>query len=307
MIRSICSGCALKHLDYGNNLALDMSYNQRLQSSSFDLHSASASLLKSSYQYYADGRIRTVDDQVDNLWDRSFGYDFRGMISAAGAGSAAGLQGTTAAPYSETFAYDPWGNLTSRNSALWSGDESFAASYVNNRRQSDGGATWQHDAAGSVLSITHPGSPDYQQYSIDAAGRTAQDAEHNRHSFGPQTSVMTTDLTIDQNYDGDGQRLKRVETKTTRLNNNQPTSSQQIIYDLRSSVLGGRLISELNGSGQKQKTYVFAGSELLAIQQKNYQGQDEVVFSHTDPVSQSSLQSDVNVKVCWPSKANARS
>jgi YD repeat-containing protein len=289
---------ALKHLNYENSLALDMSYNARLQSNSFDLHSATASLLKSSYQYNADGRIRTVDDQVDDLWDRSLSYDIRGLMTAAGAGGAAGLQNTTAAPYAETFGHDAWGNLSSRNTTLWSdGGEGFVASYVNNRRQSDAGATWQHDAGGEVLSITHPGSPYYQQYALDAAGRTVQDREHTRHNFGPQTSVITRDITIEQSYDGAGQHLKRVESKTIRLNNNPPSSSQKVTYELRSSVLGGRVVTELNAQRQKDKGYVYAGDELLAVQQKDYQGNDQVLWSHTDPVSDSRLQTNSSGQV----------
>lgn len=61
------------------------------------------------------------------------------------------------------------------------------ASYVNNRRQSDAGATWQHDAGGEVVSITHPGSPDYQQYALDAAGRTIQDTELKAMTDGKVT------------------------------------------------------------------------------------------------------------------------
>jgi len=289
---------ALKHLAYGNTLAVDMNYNGRLQSTDFDVHSASASLLKSTYQYNADGRIRTIDDQVDNLWDRSYSFDFRGLLTDAGAGSAAGLQGTTAAPYSETFGHDAWGNLTSRNTTLWSGDgDGFIASYADNRRQSDAGGTWQHDAAGNVLNITHSGSPDFQQYAIDAAGQTAQNTEHSRHSFGPQTSVITRDITIDQSYDGDVQRVKRVESKTTQLNNNPPTTSQQTSYDLRSSALGGSVTTELNGQGQKQKGYVFAGGELLAVQQKDHLGNDQVLWSHTDSVSNTALESNASGQI----------
>jgi len=170
----------------------------------------------------------------------------------------------------ETFGHDAFDNLTSRNTTLWSdGGQGFLSSYANNRRQSDAGATWQHDAAGNVLSITHPYSPDYQQYANDAAGQTTQNTEHSRQTYGPQSATITRDITIDQNYDGDGRRLKRVEQTTAQLNNSTPTTSQKITYALRSSALGGRVITELNSQGQKEKGYVFGGNELLAVQQKD--------------------------------------
>jgi hypothetical protein len=188
--------------------------------------------LKSSYQHNSDGVIHTVDDQVDNLWDRSYSYDFVGRITAASAGGTGGV------PYYETFGHDAFDNLTNRVTELWSnGGENFSAAYVNNRRQSDAITTRQHDAGGNVLSITHPSSPEYQQYGIDATGRTTQSTEHSRQDFGPQASVITRDISIDQSYDGDGRRLKRVESKTSQLNNNTSESSQKITYDLRSSAL----------------------------------------------------------------------
>ncbi|MGI8732270.1 MAG: hypothetical protein ACR2LM_03085 [Pyrinomonadaceae bacterium] len=269
-----------------------MAYGARLQSNTFDVHSPSASVLKASYQYSADGRIKAVDDQLNNLWDRSYGYDAVGRLNLASAGGGGGM------PYYETFGHDGFNNLTNRWTEMWSdGGGGFAASYVNNRRQNDGSATWQHDAAGNVLGITHPNSPDFQQYAIDAAGQTTQNTEHSRHSFGPQTTVITRDLTIDQTYDGAGQRLKRVQSLTTQLNNNPPTTAQKVSYDLRSTVLGNHVVTELTATGQKDKGYVFAGGELLAVQQKDYQGNDQVLWSHTDPVTDTTLQTNSSGQV----------
>ena len=284
---------AIKQLNYGNGLSLDRTYNARLQSKSFDVHSSSASVLKSGYQYNADGAIRTVDDQLDNLWDRSYSTDFAGRLTAASAGP-----GTAGMPYYETFGHDAFDNLTNRITEMWAdGGSGFTASYVNDRRQSNSGTTWQHDASGNVLSIAHANAPEYQQYVIDAAGQTTQDMEHSRHDFGPQASVITRDITIDQTYDGNGQRLKRVESKTTQLNNNNPTSSQKVTYDLRSTVLGGRVITELSSGGAKDRGYVFVGGELLAVQQQDYLGNDQVLWSHTDPVTATSLQTNSSGQV----------
>jgi hypothetical protein len=58
-------------------------------------------------------------------------------------------------------------------------------------------------------------------------------------------------LTLAENYDGDGRSLKRVETKTQTTPFIVPDTTETVDYYLRSSVLGGRVITELNALGQK--------------------------------------------------------
>ena len=77
--------------------------------------------------------------------------------------------------------------------------------------------------------------------------------------------------------DGDGRTVKRVET--------YPAATFQTYY-LRSSVLDGRIVAELNQSGQKQKGYVFAGGQLLAVQEFG-----SVLWQHVDPITGSTGES----------------
>ncbi|HJP94769.1 MAG TPA: hypothetical protein VJ875_22595, partial [Pyrinomonadaceae bacterium] len=73
------------------------------------------------------------------------------------------------------------------------------------------GAAMSYDAAGN---LTNDG---YQSYAYDATGQ--------------QTYASGTALT--QSYDGDGLRAKKVENGVTT-------------YYLRSSILGGQVVSEIN-------------------------------------------------------------
>lgn len=72
--------------------------------------------------------------------------------------------------------------------------------------------------------------------------------------------------------DGNGQQVKRVETQYGNVISTN--------YYLRSSVLGGKVITELSQSGQKQKGYVFAGEQVLAEQENN-----AVKWRHENPVT----------------------
>lgn len=53
------------------------------------------------------------------------------------------------------------------------------------------------------------------------------------------------------------------------------------VYYLRSSVLGGEVIAEVGSNGVWQRGYVYAGSQLLAVQQNG------VNLVHEDPVTKS--------------------
>jgi hypothetical protein len=88
-------------------------------------------------------------------------------------------------------------------------------------------------------------------------------------------SAASNNRTISVAYDGDGSVVKRSEIQQNTLTS--------LTYYLRSSVLGGKIITELNQSGQKQKGYVFAGGQLLASQQSN-----QVTWRHQNPVTGSS-------------------
>jgi len=164
----------------------------------------------------------------------------------------------------QSYQHDAFRHVNQRNNRFWSRSDLFTASYTNNRKQG-----WSYDAAGNVLANDEMG------FSYDAAGR-------NYYISGESGSTLVW-LTLSS--DGDGQGVKRFED---RYNYDTNTSTQTTTYYLRSSVLGGRLVTELNAQGQKQKGYVYAGGELLALQ--NY----SVSWRHENPVTSSRGSSGTN-------------
>jgi RHS repeat-associated protein len=74
---------------------------------------------------------------------------------------------------------------------------------------------------------------------------------------------------LQQNYDGDMRRAKKVDSGTTT-------------YYLRSSVLGGQVVAEISTSGTLQRGYVYLGGDVIAVQQSS-----AVSWMHQDPIVKS--------------------
>jgi RHS repeat-associated protein len=86
------------------------------------------------------------------------------------------------------------------------------------------------------------------------------------------TALAASFLT--QTYDGNGLRVKKTEYGAAT-------------WYLRSSVLGGQVIAEVDGSGAWQRGYVYAGGTLMAVQQSS-----SVYWIHEDPVTKSKRTTD---------------
>ncbi len=237
-----------KGLTYGNNYTLAVSYDARLQGTQFEIAGrpsqfGPATVMKTQYQYYADGRLKFAGDLLDERFDRAYSYDQAARLKEGYSGSEARdyVNGTSGSPWSgpyrQTYQHDAFGNLTQRDNRFWSHNDTFTASYTNHRRQG-----FQYDADGRLK------QDDDLQYHYDAGGTI-------RFIFDASINKWLTLV-----HDTDGRQVKRVETINT------PVAT---VYFLRSSVLGGRIITELNESGQKRKGYVFAGSQLLAEQENS--------------------------------------
>ncbi|HEV2705405.1 MAG TPA: hypothetical protein VGV59_05745, partial [Pyrinomonadaceae bacterium] len=235
---------ALKSLSYGNARTLNLQYNTRLQVSRYEI----PGLVASEYRYTTsvggsdnDGRVKFVRDlsQADSPFDRAYRYDHTGMLVEGLSGSEARGGVVADGPYRETFTHDAWGNVYERTRRHWQNDynESFVYNQTTGRNQS-----WTYDAAGNVTVMG------VRQYQWDAAGLMSKMTDQ------VQTLHGTTQRTLRRWYDGDGQHLKETKNATT-------------IYRLRSSVLGGRVITELDAVGAKKLTNVYAGGELMAKQE----------------------------------------
>jgi YD repeat-containing protein len=139
--------------------------------------------------------------------------------------------------------------MTSRTNRFWSRTDTFTANYLNNRRQ---GIGISYDAEGNLTQETD------LQYVYDAAGRSAAiiNSANNK--------------TISPVYDGDGQVVYRTETEgSTTIPN---------FFQLKSTVMGGRVITELDSQGQKKKGYVYCNGQLIAQQDPLW-----IVWQHDNP------------------------
>ena len=237
---------ALKEFTHGgNNFKTTLTYNERLQPQQFQVvksaQQGSTVVMRSDYGYYNDGQLKFADDGVDNKFDRSYRYDHVGRLAQAftGVGAVANFSDLFDGPYFQAYQHDVWGNLTERNGRYWSEGDSFSASYVNNRRQ---GPTWLYDGQGNVLQDADA------TYTYDAVGQ-------NRAMTSANGQRTTT-----QWHDGNGQAVRVERRKTV------PTLTVTNSYYLRSSVMGGKVITELNSAGQKVIGRVYLGELVLGRQ-----------------------------------------
>ncbi|HEX8118155.1 MAG TPA: hypothetical protein VF521_12850, partial [Pyrinomonadaceae bacterium] len=279
---------ALKSFAYGHGPRQTRGYDSSMRLSSFEVAGATPQgppvALRAAYQYHADGRVKYLDEMLDadDRFDRSYDYDQAGRLkqslTAAGARAFAGLPtgGGAVGPYAQTYSYDVWGNLTGRSGKHWSQDQNFTATYTNGQRQG-----WTYDAAGHVIADDSL----YARASVfDAAGRKVQAGEHQR-SGGARTTLIVNDLTLTQGYDGDGRTARREERSVRSLNNGAPQTTVETTYYVRSSVLGGAVVAEFDGQGQRQKGYVYAGGERVAKQWAGY-----LYWQYEEPVGGSSRE-----------------
>ncbi|HEY0004358.1 MAG TPA: S8 family serine peptidase, partial [Pyrinomonadaceae bacterium] len=216
---------AAKQITYGNSKVLNMEYDpRRLFLTRWDVQGRLGS--KYSYNNFDEnntGRVTYAENIYDRTLDRMYDYDQVGRLTVSHTGSEAqatigqNTWGHPDGPYSQGYGYDVWGNTTSRGG--WGGSNpSYTASYTNkNQRTAAEGFTY--DEAGNLY---NEGS---WQFRYDATGQQAS-------ATAPWSSLTS-------GYDGDRLRVKKTEGTATT-------------YYLRSSVLGGQAIAEIqNGAMAK--------------------------------------------------------
>jgi YD repeat-containing protein len=255
---------AIKSLTYGNDLKLAQEFDDMLRPQSFKVDNATNiphAAMSASFLYYADGQLRFASADLDHKFDRAFAYDAQSRVAEAYTGgearnfAAGAAGGTTDGPYRQSYRYDAWSNLTRRDNRYWSETATFEAGYdQRNRRQV---SFWQHDAEGHALRDS------YTDNVYDAAGLNVE-ADNNR-------------LRVTQSYDGDGRAVKRVER---RYDDNGVLVGTETARYVHSTVLGGALISELDGGGHKVRSKIYLGGKELAEQRAA-----EVVWRHENPLT----------------------
>jgi len=232
---------------------VNVGYNARLQLNHFDI---SGSVANQNYDYYNDGRMKYVHNTTDIKFDRSYAYDHVGRLSAGASGGLA-RGDNTETPYQELFGYDAFSNLNYRYTGAQSQFVSYDYSTYTNNRHND----WGYDADGRNTDLGGRG------YVYDAAGQMTSTSGNMLTAGDNYISAW-----MNEGYDGDGAKAKEVATDTAITTT----------YYLTSSVLGGAIVEELNGSGQKQVGYIYAGRQLLAQQTSN-----AVTWKHNSPAGAS--------------------
>jgi len=249
---------SLKQISAGASHTASFGYNARLQANHFDV---SGSVVNQNYDYFNDGRLSFVHNTTDNNFDRAYTYDQAGRLTAAATGGEA-RHDLGAVPMYETFAYNAWGNTTTRVSESWLNDFYDSGTYTNGRRTG-----WGYDADGRIRSI------DARSYTNDAAG---QNTFLTGQRWTPDGYVPTSTTS---DFDGDGKRIRETSDSFGYVTTT---------YYLRSSVLGGVIVEELNSSGQKQLGYVFTPAGGLLARQAP--GNDYVSLKQVSPIGASQYE-----------------
>jgi RHS repeat-associated protein len=258
----------MKAMTYGNNRTLSLAYDERSRLKQWNVEG----VLGWEYRYdklYEDAHRVTYAKNISNLnqngtstadptLDRSFEYDHVGRLMYSHSGVEARMHvtgqpndGGGYGPYAHHYYYDVWGNVTGRLG--WGGENPAYTTSFDNKNQRAG---LDYDEGGNV---TFDGG---QNFSYDATGQ--QTSASNNSSYA-----------LWQGYNGDRLRVKKTDQEATS-------------YYLRSSVLGGQVVAEVDWQGTWQRGYVYLGGQMLAMQSNG------VKWVHQDPVVKSQRLTDAN-------------
>ncbi len=118
-----------------------------------------------------------------------------------------------------------------------------------------------YDHAGNLVSNPTAGNV-YDSWKFDAAGRNFET------KMAWDESIQDRRDTITHTLDGDGLAVKRVDLKETFMNSSPPQnfSTTWTKYYVRSTVLGGKVLTEIRDDGTKKQTNVYAGDAVIAEQ-----------------------------------------
>jgi YD repeat-containing protein len=232
---------------YGNGRVESFTYNARLAATHYEIPAGGGFTTAASvdYQYYDDGRLKYSHNLRDSRLDRRYEYDHLGrLVKGLSGAEARGEPATNDRPYNETATYDAFNHLNLRISQHWSRLHEFSSTdtYSNNRR-----VGWTYDADGNWLSGAG------RQHTYDAAGRTSSTSWSSGGNF--------SDF-----FDGDGERVKA-------------TGTYGVTYYLRSTILGGKVVEELNSSGAKEHSLIYAWDRVVG----HDWGNGSVSIMQTDP------------------------
>jgi YD repeat-containing protein len=235
--------------------------------------------------------LKHVDDALNWRFDRLNQFDHQGRLQYAKSSSEAnGTEITSGSeqllnlPYRQTHTYNAFGDMTERYSKLWGADVNLTTSYTFTNHRISG---WTYDADGRVLQQTTP--EPLAEFEYNSAGqfvlkhdkREPTDHEDKYQSF----------------YNGDGRDVKRVTEQCRKLIPNPPEEppedcswwGEAASYMLRSTVMGGEVVSTAGQSGYRAGRFVLTPSgEKLADLSHRYTWNPDTTheaaqFHHVDP------------------------
>ncbi|HWN11018.1 MAG TPA: PKD domain-containing protein [Pyrinomonadaceae bacterium] len=262
----------VQRYSFGNNHQHDVSltHTNRMQISRYEINYTVVNTVTTGaeYDYYPDGQLESSVELNDTRHQRFYRYDHASRLVQMLTGAEA--RGETVVPgfdpSKQNYNFDVWGNLTSRTGHHWGVNQAaHSATYQNNRNID---ALWHYSADGDLLQQAN--AQVTRQYSYDAAGRQTATSEDPRRSGQPT-------LTITQDYDGDGRRIRSVQNNVA-------------LYEIRSSVLGARVITEVDSLGVKKSGYVYANGAKLAKQTLN-----QVTWVHEAPDNSGEWESNNSI------------
>jgi YD repeat-containing protein len=259
---------AVKEMTYGSsdNSTTSYEFDNRLRIDSYQSTSSVVSgghVRKAAYDYFPDGQTKAVDNVVDSRFDQAYKFDHVGRMTSSVSGLVTNSQEEEVPAYAQGIQYNAFGDMTSRGSSVWGNDDGFTATYINGRKQNSDEI---YDAAGNIVENPTINPNIYDKWEFDASGRITE-TESRWYDGAPQQTSFDKMNTTVQTYDGDGRAVKRHETKTlTQVYPPNTTVTETTEYYVRSSVLSGRIMTELKSDGTKKLTNVFAGSGILAEQ-----------------------------------------
>jgi len=263
---------APKETTYGNGLKMLATFDQNLMTASYTLTNpaSSVNIMRKEYEYYPDNNLRYSEDLNTPNHDRLYEYDFGLRLVSARSGPEARGQTPTSpndVPFREDFTHNAFGHMTSQTGDWRPGtdcsrdDFSDSNTLVNNRNTHSGAS---YDADGRQLHLMGI------HKRFDARGSMIK----------LWNGLSEYDLMFA--HDGNGQEVKRTEKvwDTEEMDWSEP----ETVYYIRSSALGGKILTEVASTGAKAKTYIYAGNEVLAEQNVNIEdnSSQSVAWEHWD-------------------------
>jgi hypothetical protein len=284
-----------------------MSFNGATTTNDYDrrglLIGYSSAAVTRDYEYHNDGQIKFVaDNSFGATLDRAYAYDLTGRLKEAFSGTEAinyannASGGTQDGPYHQNYTYDVWSNQLAVTSRLWSRDLTTTLAAFSNDRQ----PSWSYDNDGRLKTRNEPKQagmalpylPATSKY--DGAGREVLTTQTRSYVIQGSGNIKNEfrNTTV---FDGSDQVTSYANTLDVRstVNNLLINTYVDSGYFLRSTVLGGRVISEyVDDPNALVHNYVYAGTERIGDNTQLPSGAPLNRWFHVDPVTGDTMTAD---------------